>query len=473
MNKRAAASLAVIILLVGALVIVGYEYGVLNVGTLTGSGSYIERPVFKYVKCEALSALKYSVKEPLAKNGEWVPKPSVSSSYNVRVTIKKTPFGIGTHKLGYAICNSKTAKKENCREIQKVKVTKGQVLTISDVRQEEFVKLEYVLDKGIIGATRIQGADYQIGFVPYGLREYDVLSGSSNPVNPNDCIVSSSDDSWRDRFLSTDSNKVDNQISKNTNERRLQPEEVRWFVSGYLTSAEPSFVLKYRNQDAWCRTTGSSAEIYKINKVKLGSGTYKIANPDWSDYLGSETCCPTSTRADEVCNKNFKWEQIKGSECGSFKSCGSPNWVPYTENEIIKYSCVNGRCVSETKEVDCASDYDCKDSNQICNLNTFKCVDANVNLKGQVIETLADNQADCQAKGGQWITSKKKKYDPLSLVGVTEPTLLINEYCDMPSKTNWLLYILIALGIIGAAAFWKPLLTLIKQIPYIGRLIPI
>lgn len=489
MNKKGIAPL-LMILLIGSIIIISYNYGYLSTGSLTGSGSYIERPVFKYVKCESLSGLKYSEPLQISEQGQWLNKPSVTDKYTVELTFPRDNI-IG-RRLEYYVCNSRSLTASNCRLPDSRSFNKGGIkqtvtntgtFVIDNIRPNEYVWVQYqkpyfLTWKGGSGAT------YKIGFIPYGLREYDVLSGSPNPLNPNDCEVPAESDSWRDRLLSTDVDKANEKIDKNVNERVLQPNEVRWYVSGYLTSAAPSFMLTYKGKEAWCRSTGTSAEIYQINSVTLGSGTYKIASPDWSDNLGSETCCPKSTRGDEVCGDNFQWKKINNAECGAFKSCGYPNFVPYSEKQLIKYSCVQGKCQSQIKEVECANDFDCKDSNQLCDLNSYTCVEANVNLKGQKLETIPDNQADCDKKGGKWITQQSKKnsgilcFDSLGL-GLCKKEIITQEFCDT-SKPNYLLWI--ALFIVGIIAFiffipiFMPLINSLryafKSIPVIGKLVP-
>lgn len=476
-NKKGA--IPILVLLMLGLVITGIGLGLIGTGSLVGSGGYIERPVFKYVKCEAISSLKYSDFYLIDKGGIFANKPSVTDKYDLIIQYPNSKLALD--RIEYSVCNQRIVTKENCRIYKRYEqiasFSSDKNILISNIKPEEYVRIQFQRNYLITGYNGAEGAKYQISYIPYGLREYDVLSGSGKPINPNDCEIPTNADSWKDRFISSDSKKVNDVISQNTNERILKPEEVRWYVSGYVTSAAESFVLKYKNQDAWCRMTGTSAEIYKINTVTLGSGTYKIASPDYSDFLGSVQCCPKSTRGDEVCNNNFKWEKIFKAECGAFKSCGSPDWVPYSENEIIKYKCVSGKCEKETKKVECASDYDCKDTNQVCDLNKYKCVDANVNIKGQKIETVADNIADCQRQGGKWITKSNEATTGTFCLfgfGFCHKGLVVTEYCDT-SKPNYLLYIGLALLLVVIIAFGKPLIMAVrgalKSTP-IGRLIP-
>lgn len=457
-----------------------------STASLTGSGEYIERPVFKYVKCEAVDSLRKSEFSTVASDGWILPKPSVTNAYSVVLSVDRLDSFLGAttgyYTLFYSICQSQLNSKDNCR-VNNQKLSEGNsisvsnIYTISELKPTEFVNVRLNKNYFFKDYTQTNYLKSQLSYIPYGLKEYDVLSGSPTPINKNDCEIPASADSWTDRILSTDSSKVSSQyskVSKSVNERVLQPEEVRWYVSGYVSSAGPSFKLTYKSQEAWCRTTGTNAEIYKINKVVVGSGTYKIASPDFSDLLGTETCCPGQTRGTDVCQSDFTYKSIQGSECGAFKSCGSANWVPYSENQIIRYSCVSGTCKSETKEVECANGFDCKDSNQICDLNTFKCVEANVNLKGQVIKTIPDNKADCEKDGGSWIRNTENKKEGIFCFfgyGYCQEKVIVNEFCEYP-KPLWktiLMWVIIAIVVILLIVFVRPLL---KGIPKINKFIP-
>jgi len=393
----------IIIGILAFAVIVGFLFYFDVLQTITGTGEYIERPVFSYIKCEAIGALKYTTDYSISSSGTWANKPSVTDQYNIIVSKESVAWNDVPY-LKYSICNSKVKTASNCRVFER-KVPESNIIDpelfkgaeITGVRPEEFVFLDFRTQANFLNLFKdkgISGGSYKVSYIPFGLREYNVLSGSSRAVNANDCTVSTSSESWIDRFLNTNSEKIDSLISENVNERVLQPNEVRWYVAGYVTSAAPSFALKYKGQDAWCRVTGTTAEIYKINTVTVGSGVYKIASPDWSDYLGSEKCCPGQTRGSEVCQPDFTWKAVTGSECGAFKSCGSSNWVPYSPGKIIKYSCVNGYCKEEIKPVMCSSDFDCGDENKICDLNTYTCVEANVNLIGDKIITQETDSTD-------------------------------------------------------------------------------
>jgi hypothetical protein len=469
-SKKAVAPLIIILgLLVVGAVIYAYQSGQLNlsVGSLTGSGSYIERPVFKYVKCEAIGSLKYSDPTAIANAGQWLlPKPSVSSSYNVKFDAKYDSF-FGQSRFVYSVCNSQVNQQSNCRIFNKASTP------FSNQKADNLFNEDGIKNNEVVFATLqhrlttlnswsgVSGSAYQIGFVPYGLREYDILSGSpsDSPINGNDCSMPSVYTSGRAEIISDDLTKT-SVVSPKSNENTFQPEEVRWYVSGYVTSAAPSFVLTYAGKDAWCRTVGTSGEVYAINTVTTDQGTYKVASPDWSDHLGTLTCCPGSTLGNTVCNSaGSAYIQIAGSECSkensAFKSCGSPNPVPYSAKKTIQYSCVNGYCKSTITDRECASDYDCQDSNEVC--NNWKCVAANVDLKGQIIKTIADNSADCSAAGGVWTSSSTTTKEGIFCVyglGLCTDKVVVNDYCKYP--TPWTTYLIwaIVLIIIGLILFY-------------------
>tara|TARA_Y100000034_G_scaffold131602_1_gene192707 strand:- start:355 stop:1794 length:1440 start_codon:yes stop_codon:yes gene_type:complete len=469
MNKKGATQLLILFTLVAGTITILGAMGYLDIASLIGSGNYIERPVFYYDKCEAVSDYDYTEPLTLATNGQWLNKPSVSSSYDVKLKVDDLPFSLGGVNFEYYVCNSKVLNSLNCRTPSnadeggmEIPISyEGQEVIISNVRNNEYVWVQFQKSYSGFDKTASSGGSYQIGFVPYGIRQYNVISGSPNQINPNSCTYPSNQ---MDTLLSTNADKINSAyrgVDMGTSERVLQPEEVRWYVAGYLTSASPSFVV---DGNKWCRPTGNTGELYAINEVTTLGGTYKIASADWSDYIKSVNCCPQQTRGDEVCDDNFEWKKIRGNECGVFQSCGSPNWIPYDEGEIVKYNCVSGKCEKAIKQVECSSDYDCIDSNQICDLNSWICEDANVNLKGQIIITIPDNQRDCEGKGGVWITQETASKTGLFCfggLGKCQEEIIIKEYCEMES-TNWALWIGLGVVIIILFFFRGQIFAIIK-----------
>lgn len=446
----------------------------LHLGNIIGSGNYIERPVFKYVKCEAISDFKYTTPYDISSAGQWLNKPSVSSSYNIKFIKPAStnfdakcliPLANCKATINYYVCNSQILDSSNCR-IWNNYLDSSE---ITNIKNNEVVWAQYQIIS-TYGKTAVSGLTYQVGYVPYGLREYDVLSGSpsTSPINPNDCSIPSSYTSGRATVTSDNIAKTDI-VSPKTNQNTLQPEEIRWYVSGYLTSSAPSFMMTYQGQSAWCRTVGTQGEVYKINSITTDQGTFSVASPDWSDHLGTIACCPKSVLGDQVCKDDGSgYQQIAGTQCGSFKSCGSANPVPYSAKQTIQYSCVNGYCKSQINNVECASDSDCQDANKVC--NNFKCVQANVDLSGQIIKTIPDNKGDCENQGGTWISSTTTtKEGALCFwgVGLCKDKIVTNDYCDL-NKIDWIKWIVIIAIIIVIALLWKQILMVVRRVFHIG-----
>ena len=77
-----------------------------------------------------------------------------------------------------------------------------------------------------------------------------------------------------------------------------------------------------------------------------------------------------------------------------------------------------------------------------------------------MIQTIPDSPADCQAKGGTWI-SKDTTEKPFLGLGATK--VIATEYCDL-NKTNWTKIIIVAVIILALIFLFKPALTIIKRV---------
>lgn len=438
-NKKGAIPIVSVLIAVALVGVFFVSPSSFSLAQITGSGQYIERPVFKYLKCEPASSLKDSAVVNLEKDGEWLIQPSYTNQYSARlIAPNDVSPGITTPMhFEYSVCNSRVESESNCDPYRaKSQILRtGDEFTIPNIAPNKVVYAS-VKRSTLFGLKGVEG-EYQLKFVPYGLREYNFLSGGPGGfINPNSCSVPSGDDSFRDRILSTDTTKVKSEQSyqNRKSERILQPEEVRWFVTGHLTSASPSFTLDYRGQEAWCKAEGNSATIYKINEVNTGSGSYKIASVEWSDQLGTETCCPGDKRPGQTCNDDFRWEDTQGTQCSVFRPCDGGSWTPINPQTIGKYECVQGSCVLETEKVQCANDLDCSALNQICDKSKWECVDPDVNLRGQKLDVAPDNFVECEAKGGTWIKETEDKRNAVvKFLNIGNADPVVTEYCELNS----------------------------------------
>ena len=141
--------LVVIISLVAMSITILSFAGLINPASILGSGDYIERPVFYYDKCEAIGAYDKSVDYALATAGQWVNRPSVTNAYDVIVSTPVTLGMLSTgllpitgHRVEYYVCNSKVFSESNC-DIYSKFITTGNPVTISNVRPNEYVWVQY------------------------------------------------------------------------------------------------------------------------------------------------------------------------------------------------------------------------------------------------------------------------------------------------------------------------------------------
>lgn len=469
------------LLLIAMLAAIGFLFAAnyVSVGEITGSGGYIERPVFNWYACEPQQGgIAKTGNTTISSGGTWIEKSVASDSYTVNVLIDKVPIVGNAERIKYSVCNSKVISQSNCplifeRIISTTSREKGHIYTLADIDTDEQLFVKYEVQYVPFGPWKeYSGAKYYVAYKPYGLVKYDVLHSGSTIINKNSCTVSTNDESWKDRFISTDSKALNSQSpGKNTVETNLEPDEKRSFISGYVTSpaADKAFIT-YKNQQAWCLRGSNSGDIYKVNSVTTGSGTYKIASVEYSDKIGSEQCCPGDKKPGFACNDNFKWTSTqpiddKGTtngECSAFNPCQAAAETPWTTKTVAKYSCVSSKCVLQTRAVECANTKDCADSNKICDANTWKCVNAGVNLAGNKIVVTPDNSVDCKTAGGVWVTDKTTSKEGslcFAGIGICQEKTVAQSYCKMPkfnfSALAWIL-VIIAIGAV-LIAFRGPL----------------
>ena len=79
------------------------------------------------------------------------------------------------------------------------------------------------------------------------------------------------------------------------------------------------------------------------------------------------------------------------------------------------------------------------------------------------IETIPDNIADCEAKGGVWIVKETRDRSLLNMIGIGEPTIIVEEYCDM-DRVNWVLWIFVGLAVLMIIIFNKKLIAWLQSL---------
>jgi hypothetical protein len=374
------------LLLVGGFIIALPNTGLIEMAGIGIPGGYIESPIFSYIKCEQCGSIDTTPVYTKDAGNKILNRPPITDAYEVTVFVPESV--IGARKLLWAVCDEDNEadcldKIENSpNEVNLNLLSSNYYVIPRQIDYKEKVIMSYQKRNIYLRYTDYP-ITYQLQFQRYCLREYSIKSGPLGAINTVDCKINFD----KGEYISTDIKSILKDVEQISTDRvsqfSFQPNERRYYVDGFVTSPAPSLLLDYNNQDAWCRQDGTTAKIYKVNEVKVGAFTYKIASPDLSDLLDVKVggCCPGHPLGDSVCGDDFTYKQITGSECGGFKTCGYPNPLPFGEKQTIEYQCVENKCQPIIKNVSCSSDYDCGD-NQRCNLNTFTCEDIEIEEGG-------------------------------------------------------------------------------------------
>jgi len=445
MNKKAVvpAGLLFVAGIILLIVVILHYSGSLSVASLWAGGKYIDRPVFSWVKCEPLSQTSTTTIS-ISSDGSWVRPQYEADDYQITV---KTPHNLLGNKLEYRVCPQKTFV--NCQDFEKIPTSSQTEINLGHFTRDQYVWVRYYESKVIGWSGLSTSADVQ--YQPYGLRKYDPLGGVKI-LNAQSCSVQVTE-AWYDRIMNEDLGKLD--TAGNQNKYVLEPNEVTFYVSGFVASPEPSFRVTYNGEDAWCQS--GTGNIYKINQIATANNVYYVASVDWSDYLGKEDCCPSEKQGEYTCDANFNWVKTEGSECSIFNPCDGGSWTPLESGVIMRYVCQDGYCIQEKKNVACSHNSDCA-SNQLCDPNTWTCIDT---ASGDPLpEPQPDNSADCEAKGGTWMTKETEVKKWYNYVGIGEPDVVTESYCKMPTHIIWWI-----IGVI--LAFFLGVFVVPKLIPFV------
>jgi len=458
-NKKGIAPL--MLLIAGAVLIIAGSLGYLSLGSIIGSDGYIQVPHYATLKCEQSGVSKDFTATISSSGGDWLNLPENTNEYSVRLISEKASAFSTARRFEYYICPQK-ALLSNCVHKYTDYNQGGFDTSLGTISGSKYVWAEY---QGVylLSYRARSGASYQITYKPFVLIRYDSLRGGQQEVSSTGCQVPGSDISWTNRILSTDGLKIPNGVAKS---QTMQPGERFNYVSGTITRMSEGNV----ENGKYCIYSNGQATLYDIKQLVTASNTYNVVDTDAK--LGTQECCSGDNLPDRTC-QNGKWVSTATSQCSLINPCeGSEYRRDYSNDmQVIKYSCVSGKCVAQTKQVECNKDTDCT-SNMRCDTNKWSCVMAsNINIAGD--ESLPTDQATCEKKGYNWIPKKTEKSGGfLKIFGTKE--IIIEAHCEKP--TSW--WITLAwIVLFGAIAFvliksFPFIRHSLKSIPYVGRIIP-
>lgn len=219
----------------------------------------------------------------------------------------------------------------------------------------------------------------------------------------------------------------------------------------------------------YCIYSNGVANLYPVIKLTTASNSYNVVDVT-SGSKGTQDCCSGDNLPDKTC-VNGVWKPTANAECSTLNPCEGNEWRQNlgTDKQVIKYNCVNSKCVAETKTVDCNKDSDCASTNLRCNSNTFKCEVASVGVNNEGTKVLATDETTCVKNGDKWIPKTTSKKCPLfGLIPIGCSTEVVEAHCES-GTINYLKWILIIGGsLILYIYILRPLLKGTK----FGRMLP-
>ncbi len=125
------------------------------------------------------------------------------------------------------------------------------------------------------------------------------------------------------------------------------------YLDKFVFGPDEFNLVTYQGQDAYCSGNGN---IYSLGTIQLELGScYKVPG----SYQAKVTCCPDAVFGTQTCSDDFKWIDSSQSGCQIDMNCpGQGTWVVDTTDPSritsMKYTCVSGECIKETKISECA-----------------------------------------------------------------------------------------------------------------------
>ena len=347
--------------------------------TVLGAGTYIQAPTFYYYECNAASQPVESTHVNLAigNTGGWIICPANTDTCDLWIRqTESTSWYSSNRRVVYQVCHNNGA---NCDP--QVFVTTDSsffnqqrlhTLQIPNLLITDRVFINYQYQKIIYGwEDQPNGAEWYQTYKPFILWKVDMFGGGRTEYTSIEqgCNFPASSVSGLLNTITNSIKQINTQTS--TSNTNVPFYKTRNFIGTYvpISTANVNFVT-YGGKDGYCL----SRQIFAITTAVTNGGTYQIVDSNFNTRLAdSVACCPGETEPTRKCNSNFGWDPIQEAQCSQFNACAGSTWMPSSSKTLIRYNCVNSKCVPETKTVDCISNLDCG-NNQVCDTSTYKCI---------------------------------------------------------------------------------------------------
>lgn len=408
------------------------------------SGTYVQAPTFYYYECSPSTSPQESTHVNLntGSSDGWITCPSNTDQCDLWVYQTETPKWFATdRRLVYQICHKSGVCDPQVKTPANSFFSKNGVPTvhISNLIIGDKVWIDYQAQT-ILGAwnNKPDGASWYQTYKPFILWKVDMFNGGKTEYSSVDkgCTFSSSE---RSNLIDSVVNSI-KQINQqsSTDDYKLDFYKTRNFIGGFVPIATDNVnFVTYNGQAGYCL----NRQVFAITTVTTNSNTYQIIDTNFNTRLASSvTCCPNEKEPTRVCNSNFQWVDIEQAECSTFNPCAGADWMPSPTlaKTLVRYNCVSGKCVADTKTVECTTNSDCG-STQTCDTKTYKCVDVS---PGDIIPG-GNDTLQCTKWYQTEYTKTSCGVNPLCWTGIVKPKVITK--CK---TVSWLIWTIVGLVIV-------------------------
>jgi len=305
--------------------------------------------------------------------------------------------------------------KETPGTVEPQRLEKGQYIYAEYIEQNIFNR--------VIGSgNNVNKGEFKIFFNPFFIHRYDDTissTGSALTNNPDtrDCDISDNFGSVNSIIESINNPSYPNTLNNDDIHDRLDD-----YSNDYLRV--PGRVVPYikelveKNEEFLTIVDGNKycidRKLYPIIEIQTTTGTYRIADVARTNSIGNVECCNDGdalavSGPGYFCDVNQeiqkKTEVVQ--DCRFTSECSLSQGVPGVK--LIYYeTCQEGKCVLESYDVECTSDFDCEDGD-VCKYDSRNpedsfCEDIKIVEKcgnGVCEVSFGENQNTCEADCGQ------------------------------------------------------------------------
>lgn len=352
---------------------------------VSGGDNYVQSPVFMYYECNSVAPASDSEIRNIPKDGGEYQCPENSAGCDVYVLGEDNAWL--DRRFVYTICQKDGGF---CFDEETMIIDSSwspfggtnrpqRKLTTLTIDQKVNIKFERL---NIIYWADRAGSQIYYQYEPFGIWKVALFGGGKNVYNSNDCILDRNDRNKAITHSTIDFDKNPNPTG-NPNSARLDFFKTMNFIETFVPlSVENVQFVDWNGDLAYCL----NRNVYEIDEVVTPSGSYKIVDINYNVNKDPVACCPGEVIPGQTCNDNFQWVPIEEAECSLFDPCEGADFRPSGSQTLVKYMCVNDRCVPEFQDVECSSDADCigNSAGPRCDTQTWSCYDPIIAPNGTV-----------------------------------------------------------------------------------------